>query len=177
MNIYLTGYRCTGKTEAGKYLSKRLNRQFIDTDAQIVEKYNMSVKQIVQAEGWHGFREKEKSVIRHVSTFDNHVVATGGGVILDPENIRHIKKSGISIWLMACPETIIKRLQQDPNTHELRPCLTSNNLSKEVKQTLSQRNQLYEKISDFAVNTDNIKIEQAGDLIINFLNYRTGLPV
>ena len=80
MNLFLIGYRCTGKTTVGKSLAEKLNRSFIDTDSLVVTRQQMSIKEIVGAYGWEGFRQMESDTLKSVCTSDGQVVATGGGL-------------------------------------------------------------------------------------------------
>lgn len=169
MNIYLTGYRCTGKTSVGKSLADVLKWSFIDADLELVGRYGMTISEIVSKEGWNSFREKEKAVLKRLSALDKHVVATGGGVILDIENIEQMRKSGTIIWLKATPETIKTRILQDQNTEELRPSLTSKGLVEEIEETLVERKPLYEGAMDFSVDTDNRSIDDICESIIREL--------
>ena len=159
MNIFLIGYRCTGKTCVGKSLARVLGWSFIDADLELVDKHGMTISEIVSKEGWSSFREKEKAIVKRLSVLDKHVVATGGGVILDIENVEQMKKSGTIIWLKATPETIKERILQDQNTEELRPSLTSKGLVEEIEETLLDRKPLYESAMDFSVDTDNRSID------------------
>ncbi len=169
MNIFLTGYRCTGKTSVGKSLAQTLGWSFVDADLELVDRYGMTISEIVSKEGWKSFREKEKSILKGLSVLDKHVIATGGGVILDIENVERMKKSGTIIWLKATTETIKERIVQDQNTEDLRPSLTSKGLIKEIKETLSDRKPLYESAMNFSVNTDDRSIDYICDRIIGEL--------
>jgi len=93
MNIFLIGYRCTGKTFVGISLAKRLKLSFFDADSELVKEQGMNISEIVNRQGWDVFREMEKAVIKRVCSFDDYVVATGGGAVLDIENVRHMKES------------------------------------------------------------------------------------
>ena len=169
MNIFLIGYRCTGKTCVGKSLAQTLGWSFIDADLELVDKHGMTISEIVSKEGWNSFREKEKAVLKRLSVLDKHVVATGGGVILDIENVEQMKKSGTIIWLKATPETIKERILQDRNTEELRPSLTSKGLVEEIEETLLDRKPLYESAMDFSIDTDSHSIDDICDRIIREL--------
>ncbi len=168
-NIYLTGYRCTGKTSVGKSLARILSWRFIDADLELVDRHGMTISEIVLKEGWSSFREKEKAIVKRLSTLDRHVVATGGGVVLDIENVEQMKKSGTIIWLKAIPETIKERILQDKNTEELRPSLTSKGLIEEIEETLLDRKPLYENAMNFSVNTDDRSIDDICGKIIRKL--------
>ncbi len=169
MNIFLIGYRCTGKTCVGKSLAQALGWSFIDADLELVDKHGMTISEIVSKEGWSSFREKEKAIVKRLSILDKHVVATGGGVILDIENVEQMKKSGTIIWLKATPETIKERILQDRNTEELRPSLTSKGLVEEIEETLLDRKPLYESAMAFSVDTDDRSIEDICGRIIREL--------
>ena len=167
MNIFLTGYRCTGKTSVGRKIAGKLKLDFIDADSLFVKETGMTISSFVAKEGWELFREKESLIIKKICTFDRHVIATGGGVILDRDNVKHIKNSGMTVWLKAKPETIRKRIAGDENTKDQRPSLTSMGLMEEIKDTLLFRNPLYEDAMDFSVDTDDLKIDEICDIVIN----------
>ncbi|MDI6688217.1 MAG: shikimate kinase AroL [Desulfobacterales bacterium] len=171
MNIFLIGFRCTGKTCVGKSLAQTFGWSFIDADLELVDRYGMTIAEIVSKEGWSSFRAKEKAVLKEIGALDKHIVATGGGVILDIENVELMKNSGTIIWLKATPETIKERILQDQNTEELRPSLTSKGLVEEIEETLSNRKPLYESAMDFSVDTDNRSIDDICGRIIRKLKF------
>jgi shikimate kinase len=168
MNLYLIGYRCTGKTSVGNALARTLAWPFIDTDSEIVNVHGLTVKEIVRVQGWKSFREKEKQVLVRVAALDKHVIATGGGVVIDPENVTCMQNSGVTVWLKATPETIKKRMLLDDNAGELRPALTSKGNIDEIEETLIKRRPLYENAMDFAVDTDFFGIDDISSRILNW---------
>ncbi|MCF8069724.1 MAG: shikimate kinase [Desulfobacterales bacterium] len=163
MNIYLIGYRCTGKTTTGKYLAENLNRPFIDADTELIKEQGKTVKEIVSVQGWGAFRSMEKDVLKRLSMLRNHVVSTGGGVVLDNDNIDRMKSTGVVIWLNARPETVLKRIMQDEKTGDLRPALTDKKLKDEIEETIAARKPFYEKAMDYLVNTDDKRISDVCD--------------
>ena len=169
MNIFLIGYRCSGKTSVGKSLAKKLGISFFDTDSELVRKHGMNISEIVRRQGWSIFREMEKAVIKRSCVFDDYVVATGGGAVMDIENVRHMKESGVLIWLKATPETIKKRILQDKNTKDFRPALTSKGFVKEIEETLLSRNQYYENAMDFYIDANSIGIDEVCNGIVKKL--------
>lgn len=158
-NIFLIGYRCTGKTSVGKALAEKLGRAFTDTDAEIVKAQGITISEMVSRYGWEFFREKEREILRRVSARDNCIIATGGGIILNPENVEAMKQTGDIIWLKASPEIIKERILQDQQTDALRPSLTSKGLVEEIEDVLSVRTPLYEKAADFSIATDQLGID------------------
>jgi shikimate kinase len=170
MNIFLIGYRCTGKTSVGKLLAEKLGWDFADSDAEIVKTQGMSISEMVAKHGWDFFREKEREVIAQLSQADRHVVATGGGVVLNPENVRDMKANGLILWLKAMPEAIRKRIVSDEHTEALRPALTSKGFLGEIEDTLAARMPLYESAMDFFVDTDALSAEQIAESIVTKLS-------
>jgi len=166
MNIFLIGYRCTGKTTVGRSLAKRLERIFFDTDLEVVKEQGMNISEIVNKKGWTAFRDIEKRVIQCICERDHQVVATGGGVVLDEDNVQRMKDRGVLIWLRADIKTIEKRIIEDNATQDFRPALTSKGSVEEVQETLLVRNPYYKKAMDFFVDTDSMDIEAICDTIL-----------
>lgn len=159
MNIYLIGYRCCGKTSVGKALSKILGRPFLDTDADVVQKAGMTISEIVDRLGWDTFRDMEKSVIARTMLLNRHVIATGGGAILNPDNVRNMKKAGRVIWLKVSPETIRARMAADPETSFIqRPDLTPTGAMNEIEAVLLARQTLYKNACHLVLDCDLLEI-------------------
>ena len=170
MNIFLIGYRCTGKTSVGRSLAKRLERLFFDTDLELVKEQGVNISDIVSKKGWAAFREIEKQMIQRTCERDNQVVATGGGAVLDEENVKRMKDSGVLVWLKADIETIEKRIIEDHTTQDFRPALTSKGSVEEIRETLLARNPFYERAMDIFVDTDSMDIDAVCEMIIQNLN-------
>ncbi len=170
MNIFLIGYRCSGKTKAGKSIAYILNRQFIDTDLKVVEEEGMTISEIVDKKGWDFFREKESAVLKKVCNHDMQIVATGGGIVLNKKNRVNMKKNGKIVWLKATFETVKKRMLLDSKTKDFRPSLTLKELDEEIKETLLLRKPLYEKAMDFSIDTDNLDIDGVCKAVIKYID-------
>jgi shikimate kinase len=159
MNIYLIGYRCTGKTTVGKLLAVHLEWDFIDTDDKIVEVAGQSIKEIVDNQGWETFRKMERGVIKNVGDHRSLVIATGGGVIIDEENVGVMKRTGSVVWLKASAQAIQRRLSKDKTTQAYRPSLTQKGTIEEVRETLKKRAPYYESAMNYSVETDEATVE------------------
>jgi shikimate kinase len=166
MNIFLIGYRCTGKTTVGKALARRLGWPFVDTDRMVVETAGTSIARMVDEKGWPFFREQERHALQALSADDRQVVATGGGVILDYRNVSVMRKSGTVVLLTADRKTIAARMLADDATGGCRPSLTDQGLIKEITSVLGERRPLYEKAADFVIDTNRKTIEAICDRII-----------
>jgi len=154
MNIILIGYRCSGKSVVGKTLSKNLDLKLVDTDQVLEGRIGCAIAQYVAENGWEAFRMVEKMIVRSISNQDRRVIATGGGVVLDWENVRNLRHSGWVVWLRADVATLQNRMMQDERSGSARPGLVGDNPLVEIQEVLSQRTALYEKACDYVVNTD-----------------------
>ncbi len=164
MNIVLIGYRCTGKSSIGRRLADILEWRFVDTDELLEKKLSMSISEFVSEKGWNEFREAEKGIIREISDLDNSVIATGGGVVLNEDNMKILRKNGWIVWLRADPETIKQRMLKDKKN--VRPSLKGTDPIDEIKEVLKERAFLYQRNSDLSLNTDNSSVEELCDEII-----------
>jgi len=153
----------------GKALAAKLGWQFLDTDSLLVSESGISIKEIVETHGWQTFRKLEHAIVEQVCTLDRRVVATGGGIILNADNVTLMKKSGRLVWLRAKPETIKTRMRQDRDTRDFRPALTSKDSIAEIEETLLEREPHYRQAMDFLVDTDGRRIDELCDVIIQQL--------
>ncbi len=153
MNVILIGYRCTGKSTTGKVLARIMDLPFVDTDRLIEQTMGSTIAAMVADHGWEGFRKIESQVFKGVLTAESKVIATGGGIILDPENVAAMQSAGTVVWLTASPDVIIQRMSQDAGTPDLRPSLTDRPLEHEVMETLDARTPLYQGAAHMVVDT------------------------
>ncbi|MDI7261561.1 MAG: shikimate kinase [Thermodesulfobacteriota bacterium] len=169
MNIALIGYRCAGKSEVGCKLASHLQMRFVDTDHLIEEAYGERISHIVESCGWDHFRALEKGVISEISNLDHQVIATGGGVVLDPENVMSLRKRGLIIWLKADPQTLLKRMEKDPRNSFQRPSLTGKGTLEELEEVLTFRNSQYEKASTVQVDTSTLNVEMVLEALLSIV--------
>lgn len=174
MNIFLIGFRCSGKTSVGRKLSQHMGKIFIDSDHALVENFGRSIAEIVKVQGWQYFRKLEKQVINQICRGRNQIVATGGGVVLDAANVAAMKKSGILVWFRANAETTRKRMAGDLNTKEQRPALTSKGMLEEIKLTIDNRKQYYADAADFTIDTDSRSISEICNLTMERIQKMKG---
>lgn len=169
MNIVLVGYRCSGKTAVGKILARKLGRDFLDTDGLIEREIRDSIQGFVSKKGWDHFREMEKTVIKKIAKKDNLVIATGGGIVMDKDNISNLKRNGWIVWLKANPGIIKDRMRKEQGSGKIRPSLTGSDPIEEIEQVLNLRTPLYEKASDLTVDTSTYAPREVADLIMKDL--------
>jgi shikimate kinase len=169
MNIILTGYRCTGKTSVGRLLAEMSGFSFFDTDETVVRRRRKRIAEIVEDEGWDAFRREESSAVRELSRQRSAVIATGGGVVLDPMNVKYLKTNGFFVLLVARAETIIERMKKDG---EGRPSLSGKAVFEEVPEMLAQRESVYRRYADMIVDTEDLTEAGAASVIYNQLRAR-----
>jgi len=108
-NIVLIGFMGTGKTAVGRRLAALLNKSFYDSDQEVENVTGMSIPQLFSRYGEIRFRSEENLIINKLSRYDNCVIATGGGVVLNGENIRMLREKGVIVCLSARPEINCER--------------------------------------------------------------------
>jgi shikimate kinase len=171
MNIVLIGYRGTGKSVVGELLARKLNREAVSMDAEIVKKAGMSIPEFVGKNGWPKFRDLETEVARELAERDNIIIDCGGGVIERPENIPVLRENGIIFWLQASVEVIVDRIA---GTTE-RPALTEGKtFTEEVAEMLDRRTPLYSDAAQHTINTDAMTPDQVVDAILAIWNQGAG---
>ncbi|WAM32469.1 shikimate kinase [Caldicellulosiruptor naganoensis] len=161
-NIVLTGFMGSGKTTIGRLIAEKLKIDLVDTDSEIIKEFGLTIDQIFEIHGEKKFRECEKRVIERVSKLENVVISTGGGVVLDPENVRLLRKNGVIYFLYASPESILKRLKDD-NT---RPLLKNGDKLSNIIRLMNLRMPFY-KNCDFEINTDILSPDLVAEKIIS----------
>jgi shikimate kinase len=165
-NLVLIGYRATGKTSVGARLAEALHRSFVDLDQVLVREAGRSVADIVAQGGWPEFRRLEKALVARYRDARGLILATGGGVVLDPDNVAALRQNGILIWLIADPGAIQARLAQDQPRDANRPSLTGEDTVREVLEVLEARAPLYQAAADMSVNTTHRSVFQVVELVL-----------
>jgi shikimate kinase len=166
MNLFLVGYRCTGKTTVGKVLAVKLGLNFVDADQMVSAETGLDIAAFVDKMGWEAFRKKERQVISRLSQQNGQVIAAGGGVVTVPENVTTMRSSGTVIWLKESLETIRTRMQADHGTVTSRPSLTGQGSIEEIDEVLVERDRLYARAADHFIDTDVMSIAQIVEKII-----------
>jgi shikimate kinase len=173
-NLVLIGGRACGKTSVGQALARALQRPFVDLDEVLVAEAGRSVAEIVAAEGWPGFRRREKEVVARFGSRPGQVLAPGGGVVLDPENVALLREHGLVIWLYAKPATLRQRLRQDQGSGDFRPSLTGADPGAEMERVLAEREPLYRAAAHVSLDTTELAIPEVADGILRIIGMRSG---
>ena len=163
-SLYLVGMMGSGKTSTGRPLAERLGYGFVDADAVIEQAAGCSIPEIFERDGEAGFRSLESQVLNAISQRHSLVVATGGGVVTQPENWG-VLHSGIVIWLDVVPDQLMQRLKADST---VRPLLQTADPEADLKALLNKRQPLYAE-ADLTVVINDESPETVADGILQLL--------
>lgn len=159
--IYLIGYMGCGKTTIGRRLAEKLKYQFVDLDAFIEKKYHKSIADIFTEFGQEHFREIEQSSLLEVSTFENTVVATGGGAPCYHNNMQLMTQTGFTVYIKLNAIQLAYRLAH--SRAGKRPLIADKNgqeLLDFVEEALLQREPYYNKATQTVSGSDEFIIDE-----------------
>ena len=163
-SLYLVGMMGSGKTSTGRPLAERLGYGFVDADAVIEQAAGCSIPDIFDRDGEAGFRSLESQVLSAISQRHSLVVATGGGVVTQPENWGMLH-SGIVIWLDVVPDQLLQRLNADST---VRPLLQTADPEAALNALLKERRPLYAE-ADLTVVINDETPEAVADGILQLV--------
>ena len=163
-SLYLVGMMGSGKTSTGRPLAERLGYGFVDADAVIEQAAGCSIPDIFDRDGEAGFRSLESQVLSAISQRHSLVVATGGGVVTQPENWGMLH-SGIVIWLDVVPDQLLQRLNADST---VRPLLQTADPEAALNALLNERRPLYAE-ADLTVVINDETPEAVADGILQLV--------
>lgn len=150
-NIALIGFMGSGKTTVGKALAKLMEMKFVDVDKVIAAREKKSINEIFEEKGQIYFRDLEREIIAQESLKNNCVISTGGGSILDNENIKRLKETSFVVYLDCTIECLYQRLKNSTT----RPILNvAEDKKKIIEDLYEKRRFLYEISADYTVKID-----------------------
>jgi len=154
--LFLIGPRGSGKSTLAPLLAQRLSWNWIDADAELERRCGRSIRDLFAEGGEAEFRDQEAAVLTDLCRLERHIIATGGGVVLRPDNRALLRAAGFAVWLTARPETLAARLQADTTTAERRPSLTgaATDSVQEIVEVLAVRDPLYRACADYLAQTE-----------------------
>lgn len=153
--IYLIGARGSGKTTVGRLLAARLGWSFVDMDDLIEASAGKSIAEVFATEGEAGFRDREAEALEQIAHRPDHVIATGGGIVLRPDSRARLSETGHCVWLTAPAETLWYRIRADVASAVRRPALTELSPLDEMRHILESREPLYRSVAHQSIATDS----------------------
>lgn len=160
-NIVLCGFMGCGKSTVGRLLAELTGYTFSDSDEVIERAEGRTIKQIFAENGEEYFRRLESDTVKRLSEGSGLVISTGGGVVLNAENVRLLRETGFVVYLRVSPETVIKRLRNDRS----RPLLMRPDRDKAVKELMGNREPLYKAACHAVTDADRGARETARDIM------------
>lgn len=157
-----------GKSAVGRTLARKLGRRFVDLDKIIEKNERMKIKDIFNRRGEGYFRRVEKQVLAEVLVRGEQVIATGGGVVIDEENLRLLREKSFLVCLTAAPEVLLRRAEKSRR----RPLLEGDDRAQRVRDLLAEREKKYAQ-AHVAVDTSELTVDQVVERIIERLNAGT----
>lgn len=165
MNIFIVGPMGVGKSTISRHIAEILNKTFLDSDHEIEKRSGAKIPLIFEYEGESGFRKREQAVIDDLTANQNIVLSTGGGVVLDAENRKHLQSRGYVIYLHAGIDDLLKRTAHSYN----RPLLQTANRREKLELLLLERHPLYQSVADVTIETTHRSIRQVIKIVLKHL--------
>jgi len=154
-NIALIGFMAVGKSAVGRKLARRLKRRFVDLDRAIEKCEGSKVREIFENKGEPYFRLLEKQALAHVLREDGQVIATGGGVVLQEDNLRLLQERSLIVCLMADVNAIIRRA----GSGNQRPLLRATDKVQRINDLLKQRQEYYAS-AHIEIDTSDLTVDE-----------------
>ncbi|MBX6377085.1 MAG: 3-dehydroquinate synthase, partial [Clostridia bacterium] len=166
-NVVLVGFMGSGKTTVGRILAERLGARFVDTDALVEEMAGKPIAALFAEDGEEAFRRLEAEAVRRVAVEGGQVIATGGGVPVDPANVERLAAKGVLVFLEASPASVLARL--GPDATGGRPLLAGGDAGERARSLLEARRPAYAR-ADGLVATDGVPPDAVAERILRWLS-------
>jgi shikimate kinase len=164
-NLVLVGPMGAGKTSIGRRLAERFSLPFADADRRIEAQTGASVSTIFDCEGEAGFRARERALLAELLAGSGHVIATGGGAVLDPDNRRMLRERGFVVHLHAEVPAQLERLARD----RTRPLLQREDREAVLHRLAAERAPLYAEVADLRYDTSQQSCSEAAAVLAQLL--------
>lgn len=156
-NLILVGPMGAGKSSIGRQIAEQYHLSFVDIDQLIVERTGKSICQLFATVRESGFRAIERQITLEILHQKQHVIATGGGVVLDDTIRLRLQTGGFIVYLAVGVAAQMRRLAHD----KLRPLLPQTNQRQHLMMMADQRHPLYQEIADLTLQTDQYSCQDA----------------
>jgi len=163
--IVMVGLMGAGKSAVGRRLAARLNMPFVDADTEIETAAGCTIAEIFERHGEAAFRDGERRVIARLLEGPPIVLATGGGAFMDDDTRALVARTGISVWLRADLDTLVRRTAK--RNH--RPLLRDGDPAETLKNLIAIRHPIYEQ-SDIVVESDDSPLDKTVDRVCKALD-------
>ena len=162
VNIALIGFMGAGKTSVGRLVADQLHFDYLDTDELIQSRAGRTITEIFSTDGEPAFRKMESDLVAELAARTKTVIATGGGLPMNPQNLASLKTHALVVCLWASPEKIWERVKNQ--TH--RPLLHDPDPQKKIRELLAAREPFYRQ-ADVLVNTDIRSVREVAQQVVH----------
>ena len=160
-NLVLIGFMGSGKSSVGREIARRCGLRFLDTDSVIRPRYGKSIADIFSLHGEQAFRDSEHEILFRLRGAQRLVVATGGGIVLQPRNRLILRSLGPVVWLTADEEVIWERVSRNQN----RPLLHTADPRSTIRGLMEIRYPLYREVADITIETSQLTHQEVASRI------------
>jgi shikimate kinase len=160
--LSLVGMPGGGKSTVGRHLARRLDVNFVDTDAVIERRIGCPIRTYFEQEGEERFRSIESEVLGELIAETHGVIATGGGIVLRDENRRRLREHTTCVYLRSTPEELFRRLRHDSK----RPLLQVADPLARLRELFAKRDLLYRQSARFVVETGRPSVPTLVNMIL-----------
>ena len=169
-HLVLIGLMGAGKSTIGERCALRMGRDFVDTDRVVEMQLGQSVAEIFTSGGEPTFRAFEKQAVADACASPQPlVISCGGGAVLDPDNRRQMRASGVVVWLRATPAALAARVRDHLIDRPLLP-RTTEAAEQELARLEELRAPAYEASAHVSVTTDGRTVEEVVDTVLEELD-------
>lgn len=169
--IFLVGPMGSGKSTIGRCVAKALTKPFVDLDEEIERRTGADIDWIFEKEGESGFRKRESEILAELASQNDIVLATGGGVVLAPENRKRLMREGTVVYLNVSPDLLYRRLRHDTK----RPLLQVGDKQLAIASILEEREPLYREVADLVFSSPGTSVQAAARELVALLKEEAGI--
>ncbi len=156
----MIGFMASGKSLISRSLAKKMNRNVVSTDQLIEQREGCSIKEIFAQQGEAYFRRVEADVVAELAQREGIIIDCGGGVILNPDNVAHLKHNGVLVHLNIDPHIVADRVKAS----DKRPLLNVDDVLETVVRMMDERAPYYAQ-ADISVDVSGLEPDEAADQI------------
>ncbi len=168
VNIALIGFMGTGKTSVGRLVADQLRFDYLDTDELIQTQTGRSITDIFTKDGEPAFRALEQKIVEELAVRAKTVIATGGGLPVNPVNLASLKTHSLVVCLWSSPEKIWERVRYQSH----RPLLHDEDPQAKIRELLAAREPFY-KQADVLLNTDVRSVREVAQQVVHQFRLET----
>ena len=162
VNLALIGFMGAGKTSVGRLVADQLHFDYLDTDDVTQDRQGRTITDIFATDGEPAFRKLEADLVGELARRTKTVIATGGGLPVNPQNLARLKTCALVFCLWASPEKIWERVRNQ--TH--RPLLHDPDPQKKIQELLAAREPFY-KQADVLLNTELRSVREVAQQVVH----------